>query len=47
VVLASLFANPVVSAPIIGPRSVEQLNESLWALELTLSSETLKRLDQI
>jgi aryl-alcohol dehydrogenase-like predicted oxidoreductase len=26
---------------------VEQLNESLRALELTLSSETLKRLDQI
>lgn len=45
--LAWLLANPVVTAPIIGPRTVEQLTGSLRALEITLSSETLKRLDDI
>jgi aryl-alcohol dehydrogenase-like predicted oxidoreductase len=45
--LAWLLANPVVTAPIIGPRTVEQLTGSLRALEITLSDETLKRLDEI
>lgn len=45
--LAWLLANPVVTAPIIGPRTVEQLTGSLRALEITLSAETLKKLDEI
>jgi aryl-alcohol dehydrogenase-like predicted oxidoreductase len=33
--------------PIIGPLTVEQLTGSLRALEVRLSEETLKRLDEI
>jgi aryl-alcohol dehydrogenase-like predicted oxidoreductase len=47
VALAWLLQNPVVTAPIIGPRSIEQLTGSLRALEIVLSPETLKRLDEI
>jgi aryl-alcohol dehydrogenase-like predicted oxidoreductase len=47
VALAWLLANPVVTAPIIGPRTVEQLNGSLRALELKLSAESMKKLDDI
>ena len=32
---------------VIGPRTIEQLDTSLRALEITLSTETLKRLDAI
>ena len=47
IALAWLLANPVVTAPIIGPRTVEQFTGSLRALELKLSAETLKALDEI
>ncbi len=47
VALAWLLHNPVVTAPIIGPRTAEQLAGSLRAVELKLSDETLKRLDEI
>jgi aryl-alcohol dehydrogenase-like predicted oxidoreductase len=47
VALAWLLHNPAVTAPIIGPRTVEQLTESLRALEISLSDETLRRLDEI
>jgi aryl-alcohol dehydrogenase-like predicted oxidoreductase len=47
VALAWLLHNPVVTAPIIGPRTVEQLRGNLRALEIFLSDETLKRLDEI
>ena len=47
VALAWLLHNPVVTAPIIGPRTVEQLSGNLRALEIRLSDETLKRLDEI
>lgn len=47
VALAWLLHNPVVTAPIIGPRTLEQLTGSLKALEITLSDETLARLDAI
>lgn len=36
-----------ISAVILGPRTIEQLDNSLRALEITLSAETLKRLDAI
>jgi aryl-alcohol dehydrogenase-like predicted oxidoreductase len=47
VALAWLLHNPVVTAPIIGPRTLEQLNGSLRALEIKLSDETLAHLDSI
>ncbi|GHO99419.1 oxidoreductase [Reticulibacter mediterranei] len=47
VALAWLLANPVVTAPIIGPRTREQLDGTLRALEIALSQETLARLDTI
>lgn len=47
VALGWLLNNPVVTAPIIGPRTIEQLEESFEALEIDLSEEELKRLDEI
>ena len=47
VALAWLLNNPVVTAPIIGPRTMGQLDGSLRALEIKLSDETLKKLDEI
>ncbi|MBV9787635.1 MAG: aldo/keto reductase [Chloroflexi bacterium] len=47
VALAWLLNNPIVTAPIIGPRTLDQLNGSLRALEIKLSDETLARLDEI
>jgi aryl-alcohol dehydrogenase-like predicted oxidoreductase len=47
VALAWLLSNPVVAAPIIGPRTMEQLTGSLRAMELKLSPETLEKLDKI
>ncbi len=45
--LAWLLSNKVVTAPIIGPRTLEQLDGSLRALEITLSDETRSQLDEI
>jgi aryl-alcohol dehydrogenase-like predicted oxidoreductase len=45
--LAWLLKNPVVTAPIIGPRTAEQFDGSLRALEIQLSAEILQKLDQI
>jgi aryl-alcohol dehydrogenase-like predicted oxidoreductase len=47
VALAWLLANPVVTAPIIGPRTLEQLEGSMRALEITLHEDTMQRLDEI
>ena len=47
VALAWLLKNPVVTAPIIGPRTLAQLDGSLRALDLKLSEDVLKRLDTI
>jgi aryl-alcohol dehydrogenase-like predicted oxidoreductase len=47
VALAWLLHNPVVTAPIIGPRTLEQLDGSLRALEIKLGAETLQKLDEI
>ena len=47
VALAWLLANPVVTAPIIGPRTVEQLTGSLRALKIKLNKEAMKKLDEI
>ncbi|MCL4561374.1 MAG: aldo/keto reductase [Chloroflexi bacterium] len=45
--LAWLLHNPAVTAPIVGPRTREQLDGALQALSLTLSGEVLQRLDEI
>ena len=45
--LAWLLANPAVTAPIIGPRTTEQLDGTLRALEIPLSREILEKLDEI
>jgi aryl-alcohol dehydrogenase-like predicted oxidoreductase len=47
VAMAWLLHNPVVTAPITGPRTKAQLTESLRGLESSLSEETLRRLDEI
>jgi aryl-alcohol dehydrogenase-like predicted oxidoreductase len=47
VALAWLLHNPVVTAPILGPRTREQLDASLGALEITLAAEVLRKLDEI
>ncbi|WP_437521592.1 aldo/keto reductase [Sorangium sp. So ce726] len=45
VAVAWLLRNPVVTSPILGPRTAEQLDGSLRALEITLTPEHLGRLD--
>lgn len=47
VALAWLLNNPVVTAPIIGPRTIDQLKDSARALEIQFSPEQLARLDEI
>ena len=47
VALAWLLHNPAVTAPIIGPRTLLQLEGSLRALEIVLSDEVLSRLNDI
>lgn len=47
VALAWLLANPVVTAPIIGPRTRAQLEGAQRALALTLDAGTLSKLDEI
>lgn len=45
--LAWLLAQPAVTAPIIGPRTQEQLDSALRALDVELDEQTLARLDEI
>jgi aryl-alcohol dehydrogenase-like predicted oxidoreductase len=47
VALAWLLKNPVVTAPIIGPRTIEQLKDSERVLELKLDDDAMNRLDEI
>lgn len=47
VALAWVLHNPVVTAPIIGPRTVEQLLECKTIPEIVLDEATLRRLDEI
>ena len=47
VALAWLLSNPAVTAPIIGPRTMEQFEGNLSSLEISLNEEALKRLDEI
>lgn len=47
VALAWLLHQPAVTAPIIGPRTIQQLDETMRCLEIKLSEEVLKKLDEI
>jgi aryl-alcohol dehydrogenase-like predicted oxidoreductase len=46
VALAWMMADPVITSPIIGPRSVQQLEDNLGALEVSLSHEEIDQLNQ-
>lgn len=45
--LAWVLSRPGVTSPIIGPRTMEQFEANLKALEVQLSEEDLKRLDEL
>jgi len=45
--LAWLLRQPAVTAPILGPRTVEQLQDCLPAQEVRLSDDVLKKVDEI
>ena len=45
--LAWCMSRPGVTSPIIGPRTSDQLVDSLTALEITLTEDDFKRLDQV
>ena len=47
VALAWLLHNPVVTAPIIGPRTMEQLESAVRATEIVLEEDVLAKLDEI
>jgi aryl-alcohol dehydrogenase-like predicted oxidoreductase len=47
IALAWLLSNPAVTAPIIGPRTVEQFEDSLRVLEVKLTEDVLGRLHEI
>ncbi|WP_031073162.1 aldo/keto reductase [Streptomyces sp. NRRL S-118] len=47
VALAWLLTRPGVTAPIVGPRTAEQLGSALRAVELRLSDELLSELDAV
>jgi aryl-alcohol dehydrogenase-like predicted oxidoreductase len=47
VALAWVLANPAVTAPILGPRTLEQLESALRALAVELGGDTLAKLDAI
>ncbi|HWG61574.1 MAG TPA: aldo/keto reductase [Streptosporangiaceae bacterium] len=47
VALAWLLHRPGVTAPIVGPRTLEQLTSARHALEVTLDEKALARLDEI
>ncbi|MDT7716795.1 MAG: hypothetical protein QOH09_2787, partial [Pseudonocardiales bacterium] len=45
--LAFVLAHPAVTAPIIGPRTMDQLESQLGAVEVTLSTDVLDQIDDI
>jgi aryl-alcohol dehydrogenase-like predicted oxidoreductase len=45
--LAFTLAHPAVTAPIIGPRTMEQLESQLGAADVTLPTEVLDQIDEI
>jgi len=47
VALAWVLSRPAVTAPIVGPRTIEQLEASLGAFDVTLDEATLTKLDEL
>lgn len=47
VALAWLLHQPSVTAPVVGPRTIDQLDSAIEALDVTLDAETLAELDRI
>lgn len=47
IALAWLLAQPAVTAPIIGPRTMDQLDAAVRALDVSLDEKALARLDEI
>jgi aryl-alcohol dehydrogenase-like predicted oxidoreductase len=47
IALSWLLHNPAVTAPIIGPRTLEQLQDCASVTDLVLSEDALKQLDEI
>ena len=47
VALAWMLADEVISSPIIGATSLEQLEENLGTLDISLSGEEKRALDEI
>ncbi|HEY5195716.1 MAG TPA: aldo/keto reductase [Solirubrobacteraceae bacterium] len=45
--LGFTLAHPAVTAPIIGPRTMDQLESQLGAADVTLSADVLDRIDEI
>ena len=45
--IAFVLQHPAVTAPIIGPRTMEHLESQLGALDVTLSADVLDRIDEI
>jgi aryl-alcohol dehydrogenase-like predicted oxidoreductase len=45
--LAWLIAQPAVTAPIVGPRTLQQLEGAVAAAEVSLDDKALRRLDEI
>jgi aryl-alcohol dehydrogenase-like predicted oxidoreductase len=46
VALGWLLADPLVTSPIIGPRTLQQLDDNLGAIGLRLTEEEKKLLDE-
>jgi aryl-alcohol dehydrogenase-like predicted oxidoreductase len=47
VALVWVLSHSAITAPIIGPRTLEQLEDSLRVVEVTLSDDAMKKLDEI
>ncbi len=47
VALAWILRNPVITGPIVGPRTIEQLKGSLRSLDIELSHNVIEELDKI
>ena len=45
--MAWLAGNPDLTAPIIGPRTIEQLNDAIKAAEIVLPEDMKAELDKI
>jgi aryl-alcohol dehydrogenase-like predicted oxidoreductase len=46
IALAWLLSNPIITSPIMGPRTIEQLEDNLGAVGLRMTSEEKQKLDE-